>query len=136
MATSDHADRVDLWLGRVAKTLTNEERLRLFENALAALWRRAHVTLGEVTLGAVTERVLYFATEKHAFLSPLVVEHAGVKFDELRMTIAPGDDVTGAFRFVLIEFLTVLGNLTDDILTPALHSELATVSPGQEGTRS
>lgn len=30
-------------------------------------------------------------------------------------------------RFVLVEFLTVLGNLTADILTPELHEELARV---------
>ena len=28
-------------------------------------------------------------------------------------------------RFVLVEFLTVLGNLTAEILSPALHAELA-----------
>ena len=40
-------------------------------------------------------------------------------------------------RFLLVEFLTVLGNLTADILTPALHSELTavTVRPGASKTR-
>jgi hypothetical protein len=37
---------------------------------------------------------------------------------------------------VLVEFLTVLGHLTDEILTPALHAELARVAlegPGAVG---
>ncbi|HZU96623.1 MAG TPA: hypothetical protein VFF73_08035, partial [Planctomycetota bacterium] len=72
----DHADRVDRWLGQAAKGLSGERRVILFERAVEALWRRAHVTLGEVTLGAVTERVLYFATEKFPFLSPLRVSPA------------------------------------------------------------
>ncbi len=35
-----------------------------------------------------------------------------------------------------MEFLTVLGNLTDEILTPALHAELSKVAleePGRTG---
>ncbi len=124
----DHGDRVDRWLGQSAKALSKERRLLLFEHALGALWRRAHVTLGEVTLGAVTERVLYFATEKYPFLSPLRVEPNGVHFEELKKTVDPDDArITEAFRFVLVEFLSVLGNLTDDIITPALHLELSRV---------
>ena len=33
--------------------------------------------------------------------------------------------------FVLVEFLTVLGHLTDEILTPALHAELSKVALGE-----
>ena len=33
--------------------------------------------------------------------------------------------------FVLVDFLTVLGNLTADILTPVLHAELSKVAPGK-----
>jgi hypothetical protein len=36
-----------------------------------------------------------------------------------------------AIRFVLVELLTVLGNLTAEILTPALHAEISRVArPG------
>jgi hypothetical protein len=38
------------------------------------------------------------------------------------------DELLAGLRFVLIEFLTVLGNLTAEILTRALHAELAKVS--------
>jgi len=34
-----------------------------------------------------------------------------------------------------VEFLTVLGNLTAEILTPALHSELLKLAPGEGGPR-
>jgi hypothetical protein len=124
----DHADRVDRWLGQAAKGLSGERRLLLFERAMEALWRRAHVTLGEVTLGAVTERVFYFAAEKFPFLAPLRVEPDGVHFEELRKSLDPSNgQATEAFRFVLVEWLTILGNLTDDI-TPALHSALSKVA--------
>ena len=36
-------------------------------------------------------------------------------------------ELVEGIRFVLVEFLTVLGNLTAEILTPELHSELSNV---------
>ena len=32
-------------------------------------------------------------------------------------------------RFVLVEYLTVLGSLTADVMTPGLHSELSNATP-------
>lgn len=125
-----HADRVDRWLGKAAKGLSKERRVLLFEQALGALWRGAHVTLGGITLGAVTERVLYYSTEKYPFLSPLKIEADGVQFEELKKSLPAVKDatITEAFRFVLIEFLSVLGNLTAEIITPELHAELSKVA--------
>ena len=130
MEDDRHAERVDRWLAQAAKGLSEERRLLLFEQALGALWRRAHVTLGEITLGAVTERVLYFATEKYPFLAPIKVDQDGVHFEGLEESLSSHGHTadTDAFRFVLVEFLSVLGNLTDEIITPALHSELSKVA--------
>ncbi len=130
MEDDRHAERVDRWLAQAAKGLSEEGRLLLFEQAVGALWRRAHVTLGEITLGAVTERVLYFATEKYPFLSPVKVEQDGVHFERLEESLSSHGHaaITEAFRFVLIELLSVLGNLTDEIITPSLHSELSKVA--------
>jgi hypothetical protein len=43
------------------------------------------------------------------------------------------DELEEALQFVLVEFLTVLGNLTADILTPSLHAELARLVPEVRG---
>ncbi|HZU97445.1 MAG TPA: hypothetical protein VFF73_12165, partial [Planctomycetota bacterium] len=57
------------------------------------------------------------------------VEPDGVHFEALRKSLDPSNaQATEAFRFVLVELLTVLGNLTDDIITPALHSALSKVA--------
>jgi hypothetical protein len=37
-------------------------------------------------------------------------------------------ELAEGMRFVLVEFLTVLGNLTADVLTPALQAELSKVT--------
>jgi hypothetical protein len=130
---ADHAAYVKAWLDRAAKakTLPPAQLVTLFERALGALWRRAEVTLGEVTLTAIVDRVLYTASETHPFLSTLKVEKAGTVVDGFLRLGAHHPNLLEAVRLVLVEFLTVLGHLTDEILTPALHAELSKVSlPG------
>lgn len=109
--------------------------LQAFEQGFAALWGRANRTLANVTLVAILERVLYVATEKYPFLCALKVEANGLCCQELQARAASleHDQLTQAVRFVLVEFLTVLGNLTAEILTPVLHSELLKVVPGDGG---
>ena len=135
---ASHAARVGAWLDGAAKNLPPAQLVTLFERALSALWQRAQFTLGEVTLTAIVDRVLYTASEKYPFLSTLKVEGSGIRFDEFRQQGAVRHDrhLLEVVRFVLVEFLTVLGNLTDEILTPALHAELSTVTleePGRTG---
>ena len=142
-----HAECVEAWLERTAKTLAPAQLVTLFERALSALWRRAEVTLGEVTLTAIVDRVLYTASETYPFLSALKVDETGIGFDRFREQGAHVANLPEAVRLVLVEFLTVLGHLTDEILTPALHAELSKVAlerpgavrgndDGAEGARS
>jgi hypothetical protein len=133
---ADHAGYVDAWLDGAATTPAPAQLITLFERALGALWQRTEVTLGEVTLTAIVDRVLYTASEQHPFLSTLTVEGAGISFDGLRAHGAHDTNLREALRLVLVEFLTVLGHLTDEILTPALHAELSGVAlegPGAVG---
>jgi hypothetical protein len=123
-----HVECVEAWLDRAAKTLAPAQLVTLFERALSALWRRAEVTLGEVTLTAIVDRVLYTASETYPFLSALKVETSGIGFDGFREQGAHVANLPEAVRLVLVEFLTVLGHLTDEILTPALHAELSKVA--------
>ncbi|MEO8183817.1 MAG: hypothetical protein ABI895_33755 [Deltaproteobacteria bacterium] len=131
MSVGPHAARVDAWLERSAKGLSSEALLRLFEAAFGALWVRTKTTLGEVTLTAIAERVLYTATEKFPLLASVEVEAmAGIQCRELRERIGSvqSSELLKGIRFVLLEFLTVLGNLTAEILTPELHGELFKVA--------
>jgi hypothetical protein len=130
---ADHAAQVEAWLDRTAKGLAPSELINLLERALGALWQRAEVTLGDVTLIAIVDRVLHTASEKYAFLSALEVAKTGIVFEGLRELAARSDSVHEALRVVLVEFLTVLGHLTDEILTPALHAELSRVEPERPG---
>jgi hypothetical protein len=125
----DHTARVETWLERSAKDLAPTDLRRLLEAALGALWTRSKTTLGEVTLTAIAERVLYTTSERFPVFSSIKVEpKTGIAFrgnDEPRPAHEP--ELRSGIRFVLVEFLTVLGNLTAEILTPELHAELSTV---------
>ena len=94
------------------------------------MWRRALVTLGDVTLKAILDRVLYTAAERFPLLSPLEVDATGLRSDKFRQGAGSlhRDQLGEGIRFILVEFLTVLGNLTAEVLTPALHAELAKVA--------
>jgi hypothetical protein len=131
---ANHAACVDDWLERTTKALSPELVLQLFETALGALWRRSQVTLGDVTLTAIVDRVLYNAAERFPLFSSLKVEPSGVRWQELRERADSLHDseLRDGIRFVLVEFLTVLGSLTAEILTPELHANLSKVALGAE----
>jgi hypothetical protein len=127
----EHGAFVDAWLGRSAQKLPPELLLQLLEAAFGAVWARTRTTLGEVTLTAIAERVLYNASEKFPFFSSVEVDPTtGIECSELRERIdeVSSPELVAGLRFVLVELLTVLGNLTAEILTPDLHSELSHVA--------
>jgi hypothetical protein len=139
----EHDACVASWMEQATNGLPAERLLQAFEQGFAALWGRANRTLADVTLMAILDRVLYVATEQYPFLCALKVEANGLRCQELqaRADSVEHDQLAQGVRFVLVEFLTVLGNLTAEILTPALHSELLKVmpregSPENQGSRS
>lgn len=128
----EHGRVVDAWLTRAPPNVAVNTLLRMFEAALGALWNRTSTTLGEVTLIAITDRVLYDAARRFPPFASLKVTGAGVvDFGELKEhASALGDaELRSGIRFMLVEFLTVLGNLTAELLTEELHAELSRVAP-------
>ena len=127
--TPNHATQVAAWWEPKAAHLSAPQSVTLFQRALDALWQRAARTLGEVTLAAIGDRVLVIASEKYPFLSSLKTGAAGVSFDAFRLSEAEAQDhrLGDGACFVLVEFLTLIGSLTGEIMTPALHAELSRV---------
>ena len=130
MAGNADSALVDAWMERVAKNLPPEELLAAFEQAFGAMWRRAHATLGSITLTAILDRVLYTAGERFPSFSLLEMDASGLRAETFRQRAGSlhRDQVAEGTRFILLEFLTVLGSLTGDVLTPALHLELSNVT--------
>lgn len=135
----EHHDAwVAAWMQQAARGLRPHQRLALFDQAFAALWRRAHPTLGDLTLAAVVERTLRQAAGTFPQLSSLQLEVGGISFRQLREggSASSDPDLAEALRFLLVELLTALGTLTGQALTPLLHQELASTGPTPDGGRS
>lgn len=129
---SEHDAAVTTWLEGAARGRSVDSLIRAFEHAFAALWQRSHLTLGEVTLFAIVDRVIHTATEQYPLLASIEVDPSGLHCRDLASREGLRlDQASAAIRFVLVEFLSVLGNLTAQILTPALHAELSKGSTTQ-----
>lgn len=124
-----HAACVTAWLGRAAAGLPPAGLLDLIERAFEALWTRVRPTLGDVTLEAIAARVVHDAAERFPPFESLAVGPAGLQFEGLRARLDGWreGELGLALQAVLVEFLTVLGHLTAEVLTPALHATLAGV---------
>lgn len=126
-----HAVCVDAWLEQSAQHATPDTILLLFNAAFSALWIGSGKTLGEVTLVAIADRVLYNATEIYPMLSVMSVDPvSGIQCNALAKdsNSLSVPELTAGLRFVLVEFLTVIGNLTAEILASELHSVLTSVT--------
>lgn len=144
---SVHDHRVREWFRRGRPEASSADLVvRRFEEGFARVWRRAAATLGEITLAAITRRVLHHGAARRSELGPLRVGPAGLDPDSLAMLrgrAAAGEldpeALEEMLRGVLVELLTVVGRLTAEILTPALHEALDPTNemdsePSQAGT--
>lgn len=131
-----HSACVNAWMDRATRGLASEWLLRAFEHGFAVLWHRARQTLGDVTLTAIMDRVLYTAVERFPLLASLEIQATGIKCENLVASAGSldRDQLAEGIRFVMTQFLTILGNLTSGILAPALHAELSKVGPSERGT--
>ena len=122
-----HEAVIAIWMMQ-ADSSSPEQLVDRFETGLHRILERAQPTLGAVTLGAIVDRVLYTACERFPFLGSLESTSTGIDFEDLRKALhaLSTEALAGAARFALVELLTVLGHLTAEILTPALHAELST----------
>ncbi len=104
------------------------EQVELFCQVFNAVWRRAKRTLGEVSLLAIGERVFYVSGERHPDMVDVAPQSEGIDPAQLPVKAAetPPLELEAAMAFALTEFLTVVGRLTGEILSPALHTELVT----------
>jgi hypothetical protein len=131
----DHVACVKSWMKRAEGDGSPQQLIVAFEEGFGVLWRRAHQTLGTVTLMAIADRVLYTAAEHYKMLSVLKIDSTGILCCDLKAESGQLDQrqLTEGIRFMLVEFLTVLSSLTADILTPSLHAELSSSAarPGQ-----
>ncbi|HXH31935.1 MAG TPA: hypothetical protein VNJ01_14085 [Bacteriovoracaceae bacterium] len=118
-----------MWERKNASALTSKQKAQLFAKAILAIELRARVTLSNVTLLAILDRVLCQSKEMFPVLAEARLSSHFISFKalNLRDPVKP-DDLAQALRFILLELFRVLGRITADILTIPLHKELHKVS--------
>ena len=127
LPTNRHREVVGAWAAKRAPDLPPQQVIDAFGDAFGRLWQRSRETLGDITLYAISDRVLHSASRQFCILDAVSIGDGGLELDKLRERASEGDgtELLQAAQFVLAEFLTVLGKLAAEILTPALHAELA-----------
>ena len=130
---TDHQRCVRGFMDRHGKGLPPERLLAIFDQGFVLVWRRAHRALGEVTLTAITDRVLRDGAAVYPVLSALHLRGNELSTHDLHEIAGSlrEDELAEALQCVLAGFLALLGTLTADILTPALHAELGGLGPDE-----
>lgn len=129
-----HRATVSAWMATASGGLARGGLVALLDVATAAIWQRAQRTLGDVTVASIVDRVVSTSAEQFPCLATGTVGRSGVVFaspDGNEPVLDDDEQLRAAIAFFLVELLTVIGHLTADILTPALHEALTRVKRGE-----
>jgi hypothetical protein len=127
MKKSEHEICVDVWIEEQAQGLAADKLVPLFNQALRVLWQRTERILGDVTVRALADRAFH-TTAGQSLFSMFKLEASGIRCVGFGGGGGDPEELVVQMRLLLVEFLTVLGSLTAEILTPALHQDLRAVT--------
>lgn len=125
-----HQELIILWEKQNTKDLSNEQLVQLYGSAFGAIERRCLATLSSVTINVVIDRVLNLGSIKYPFFSLLTIEPSGLSLKGLsqKNNNYTTEELKDGLSYLLVEFLTVIGNITSDVLSESLHKELMKVT--------
>lgn len=124
--SNKHFRQIEQWALKRLTNLSREELILAFDRVFLRVWAKAVLILGKVTLQAVLDRVAHVSSEKYPWLAPNLIYHESMSLAELlqeKSSISDAELKLG-LSFFLGEFLTVIGSLTAEIITPQLHAAL------------
>jgi hypothetical protein len=126
-----HARAVADWLQKFPSSLSREQFINAVEFVFDNVLAKTQITVSEVTLSAVLDRVLYNSCIKYPILSELKLEDAKLNFSGFKKNLksASHSEIKEAFQYFVTEFLFVIGNLTGEVLTTTLYNELSNNLP-------
>lgn len=125
-----HQKLINLWEEQNTKGLRSEQLIQLYGTAFGAIERRCLATLSSVTINVVIDRVLHLGLKKHPFFSLVTIEPSGLSLKGLTQKNENYkiEELRDGLGYLLLEFLTVIGNITSDVLNESLHKELMEVT--------
>jgi hypothetical protein len=121
-----HSAFVTAWLAEATAGLSPEQVLDLAEEALNRLWRRVNLSIGVLTLQAILDRAIFVSADLWPPIGRIRVDATGVHCRDLRQDADAETAATmiAGFRGLFITLLTILSDLTADMLTTALYQTL------------
>jgi hypothetical protein len=121
-----HSTIVEDWLSLLPVNSNKLKTFEFFEKAFNRVFDKASVSMSEITLSAILDRVLYNSAEQFPLLATLQIKNDCLNFTEFKKTLKKHSEkeMKDAFHYMLTEFLCVIGNVTGEQLTPLLHKEL------------
>ena len=124
-----HAKQVDLWIEKSVRVLSQSAQAQIFGDAVGVFEKRILVTLSSITWNAILDRALSQSTQSFPLLSGIKIQLGGITIEGLlpKLQKDKANQVIEAFRYFLIELLTIVGNLTAGVLTEPLYRELSRV---------
>lgn len=123
MYNTHSEEQIDAWLEQATRDLPSKKIVAVFSHVLKSLSRKASRSLNQLTLMAIVNRVLYQCKDKFPLLQELKVDSNGINFDQNQYQLeqADPDELKESFRYLFIELLSVLGDLTADVITSELE---------------
>lgn len=125
-----HSMLVEDWTKKNASAISADQHVLLLEKALQAIEQRALMTLSNVILMVILDRVLHQGKEKFPLLSEAKLDNKNlISFDLVRTNKNhKSEKIIEALQYLLVDLLRVLGRITAEILTAPLHQELLKVT--------
>jgi len=129
MYNSHSEEQIDAWLEQATKDMPAKKIVAVFSHALKSLSRKASRSLNQLTLMAIVNRVLYQCKDKFPLLQELKVDSTGINFDQNQYQLEQSDpeELRESFRYLFVELLSVLGDLTADVITSELEENAAAI---------
>jgi hypothetical protein len=120
-----HSTTVEEWITSLPPKSGKHKIYGKLEKAFIRIFDKAAVSVSEITLIPVLDRILYNSSEKFPLLSKIKISKDRPDFSDLKKSLKKYDEkeIKTAFHYLLTEFLMVLGYLTGEQLTPLLHKE-------------
>lgn len=129
-----HSKLVEDWTKINAKGISLNDHVLLLEKAIFVIEQRARMTLSDVILQVILDRVLHQGQEKFPVLSEAKLDNKNLISLELvhNKKNHSSEDLKDSLQYLLIDLLRVLGKITAEILTVPLHKELLKVTWNME----
>lgn len=125
MQNNHSEEQIDAWLEQATRNLPSKKIVAVFGDALKSLSMKASRSLNRLTLMAIVNRVLYQCKDKYPLLQGLKVDNNGINFDEYQYQLenADTDELKESFRYLFVELINVLGDITADIITSGIKDD-------------